>query len=80
VHGFADSLEHDVWRERELETCDAEREACEELLATAPTTLAGVLALLRYVEQEKGEFLDEAAFKELLSTTVTALDAIGAVS
>jgi hypothetical protein len=79
MNGWADSPERDVWREREIETCDAERGACDEMIATAPTTLAGLLALLRYVEKEKAEFLDEDALKELLSTTVSALASIGAV-
>jgi hypothetical protein len=80
-HGFSDtSPQHDDLVRREDETCDAEREACDEMLATVPTTFAGVLALLRYVEQERGEFLDETAFKELLSTTVSALATLGAVS
>ncbi len=79
--GFDDeSPEHEDLIQREDETGDAEREACDEMLATAPTTFAGLLALLRYVDQEKAEFLDEDALKELLSTTVAALERIEAVS
>jgi hypothetical protein len=82
-HGHADSPEHDEWHRREIETCDAEVDACDEMIATAPTTLAGLLALLRYVEQEhaRGEkLLDQNGLEELLSATITALGAIGAVS
>jgi hypothetical protein len=45
-----DSPEHEDLERREDETCDAEREACDEMVATVPTTLAGLLALLRYVD------------------------------
>lgn len=77
------TLEHAEWERRELETSDAEREACDELVGTVPTTLAGILALLRYVEHEhaRGEtFLDQDQLEELLSTTADAVQAIGGVS
>jgi hypothetical protein len=47
------------------------------MAATVPTSIAGLVALLRYVEAEhaRGErFLDQGALEELLSTTVSALD------
>jgi hypothetical protein len=77
--GFADSPELDEWHRRESEACDAEMAAHDEMLATVPTTLAGLLALLRYVEQESG-FGFGRGFKETISATVTALEQIGAVS
>jgi hypothetical protein len=82
-HGHADSPEQDEWHRRESASSDVEREACDEMISTVPTSLAGLLALLRYVEAEhaRGEkFLDQGALEELVSTTVSALAAIGAVS
>jgi hypothetical protein len=60
-----------------------ETDAARKMAATVPTTLAGLLALLRYVEkmQDGGnEMLDEAALVKLVSTTISALERIGGVS
>ena len=75
--------DRDEWRRREDEASDVERDACGEMVATVPTTLAGLLALLRYVEHEhaRGEtLLDESELEELLSAAVSALERIGGVS
>jgi hypothetical protein len=77
-HGVA-AAGIDEWEQREHETSNAERDACDEMIATAPTTLAGLLTLLRYVEGEhdRGEkILDENGLEELISVTVTALAAV----
>jgi hypothetical protein len=77
------SPEHDEWLRGEAAAGDAEREASAEMVATVPTTLVGLLASLLYVEQEhiRGErFLDEDGLEEIISTTVSALAAIGAAS
>jgi hypothetical protein len=69
----------DEWERREEDASNAERDACDEMVATEPTTLAGLLALLRYVEDEhdRGEkILDESGLEELVSVTVTALAAV----
>jgi hypothetical protein len=87
LHGMSDfESQHGVaatgiddWEQREEEASNAERDACDEMIATAPTTLAGLLALLRYVEEEhdRGEkILDESGLEELVSVTVTALAAV----
>lgn len=70
----ADRLEEDA--------VNAETSAGREMAATVPTTLPGLLALLRYVEKYKGwdQILDEASLLGLVSTTISALDGIGAVS
>ena len=82
--GFADaSPEHDELERREDESGNAESAACDEMVATVPTTFAGVLGLLRYVEQRhaKGDkILDEGGLEEVVSTTISALASIGAVS
>jgi hypothetical protein len=64
---------------------DAETDASRKMAATVPTTLAGLLALLRYVEKMHNgdggeEMLDEDGLVELVSTTISALERIGAVS
>jgi hypothetical protein len=77
-HGVA-AAGIDEWEQREHETSNAERDACDEMTATVPTTLAGLLTLLRYVEGEhdRGEkILDENGLEELISVTVTALAAV----
>jgi hypothetical protein len=63
----------------------AETDASRKMAATVPTTLAGLLALLRYVEKMHNgdggeEMLDEEGLEKLVSTTVAALEKIGAVS
>jgi hypothetical protein len=77
-HGVA-AAGIDEWERREEEAGDAERAACDEMIATAPTTLPGLLALFRYIEGEhdRGEkILDENGLEELVSVTVTALAAV----
>jgi hypothetical protein len=72
--------EHDEWERREDEAGSAERDDADQMVATIPTTFAGLLALLRYVEREhaRGEtFLDQDGLEKLISTTVSALEAIG---
>ena len=62
------------------EACDAESAACSEMVATVPTTFAGLLALLSYVKQKHDagdQILHGETFEELLWTTVSALDGIG---
>jgi hypothetical protein len=80
--GWADSPGIEEWRRRECEACDADGVAREKMLATIPTTFAGVLALLRYVDQEAEEkllILEDGA-EELVSITLSALERIGGVS
>lgn len=74
------SPEYDEWHRRELDAIDAERDACNEMITTAPTTRPGLLALLHYVGAEHARgaiFLDQDALFELLSTTAAALDGPG---
>ena len=47
---FRDKAAHDTWEHGTYGPCDAETAATVALLTTAPTTLAGALALLRYIE------------------------------
>jgi hypothetical protein len=77
------SPEHEEWQRREDEACDAESSATTEMVATVPTTIAGVVALLRYVDEAHAggnKLLYDETFEDLISTTVSALDRIGAVS
>jgi hypothetical protein len=77
-HGVA-AAGIDEWERREEEAGNTERAACDEMIATAPTTLPGLLALFRYIEGEHGrgeKILDENGLEELVSVTVTALAAI----
>ena len=77
------SAEHDEWQRREDDACDAESSAIAEMVATVPTTIAGVVALLRYVDEEHArgnKVLYDETFESLISTTVSALDTIGCVS
>jgi hypothetical protein len=80
--GWADSPEREVWRRREREACDADAAAREKMLATVPTTFAGVLALLRYIDQgaEENLLLLQDGAEELVSITLSALERIGPVS
>jgi hypothetical protein len=77
------SAEHDEWQRREDDACDAESSAIAEMVATVPTTIAGVMALLRYVDEEHArgnKILYDETFEGLISTIVSALDTIGAAS
>jgi hypothetical protein len=81
-HGFGASPELEEWYRREAEAGAADDDALHEMLGTVPTTLSGVVALLRYISQEHDEgnpILDNDG-EELLSTTISALVAIGGVS
>jgi hypothetical protein len=71
------------WDRREEETCTAEVDACDEMIATGPTTLPGLLALLRYIKREvnRGDVvLEQDGLEKLLSSTISVLVAIGGVS
>jgi hypothetical protein len=77
------SPEYEEWQRREDEACDAESSATAEMVATVPTTIAGVVALLRYVDEEharRNELLYDETFEDLISTTAVPLASIGAVS
>jgi hypothetical protein len=63
----------------ENEVGDAERDAADAMIATVPTTLAGLREMLRYVVErhEAGDdILDGEEWIELVSTTVDALEMI----
>jgi len=80
--GYA-APKHEESRRREDEACDAESSAAAEMVATVPTTIGGVMALLRYVDEEHArgnKLLYDESFEELISTTVSALTRIGRVS
>ena len=56
---------------------DAERDAADAMIATIPTTLAGLREMFRYVVErhEAGDnILDGDEWLELVSTTVAALE------
>ena len=63
----------------ESEAGDAERDAAGTMIATVPTTLAGLREMFRYVieRHEAGDnLLDGEEWLELVSTTVAALENI----
>jgi hypothetical protein len=63
----------------ENEVGDAERDAADAMIATIPTTLAGLREMFRYVVErhEAGDdILDGEEWIELVSTTVDALEKI----
>jgi hypothetical protein len=65
----------------ENEVADAERDAAEAMIATVPTTLAGLREMFRYVVErhESGDdILDGEEWIELVATTVDALEIIAA--
>ena len=65
----------------ENEVGDAERDAADALIATIPTTLAGLREMFRYVVErhEAGDdILDGEEWIELVSTTVDTLEIIAA--
>lgn len=60
----------------EHEACSADSNACAEMVATIPTTFAGVMALLRFVDEEHArgnKLLYDETFEVLISTTISAL-------
>jgi hypothetical protein len=74
--------EHDVWERNSRAALDAENDATVALLTTAPTTLAGAVALLRYIEETNtdGEAYHMAdcgdagsAFSALIGSLIVAL-------
>jgi hypothetical protein len=71
-----EQLDKAEWERQEDETGNAERAACDAMIATLPTTKAGLIALLSYVlaEFERGnQLLDDDEMLALLTTTRTAL-------
>jgi hypothetical protein len=65
----------------ENEVADAERDAADGMIATIPTTLAGLREMFRYVVErhEAGDdILDGEEWIELVATTVDALEIIAA--
>jgi hypothetical protein len=65
----------------ENEVADAERDAADAMIATVPTTLAGLREMFRYVVErhEAGDdILDGEEWIELVATTVDALEIIAA--
>ena len=63
----------------ENEVADTERDAADAMIATVPTTLAGLREMFRYVVErhEAGDdILDGEEWIELVSTTVDALEKI----
>ena len=84
-HGFGDGCSPTMQAVRaeldrlENEAGDAERDAAEAMIATVPTTLAGLREMLRYVieRHEAGDdILDGEEWLELVSTAVAALENI----
>jgi hypothetical protein len=78
-HEFGHSPENDELERREGEGCGANCRLCEDMILTVPTTLAGILALLRYVEAEHArgnEILSDREFEQLVTTLAVAVDQI----
>jgi hypothetical protein len=84
-HGFGDGCSPTMQAVRaeldrlETEAGDAERDAADAMIATVPTTFAGLRELLCYVVErhEAGDsILDGEEWLELVSTAVAALENI----